>query len=243
MDRITRINALLEVLRTSPRRINKIMLQKEGGRVPLGEITALAKAAHVPCTFVPKAVLDKIAPHHQGLAAFLAAKEFLTFHKILEASPPKPFFVLLDEIEDPQNLGAILRSAEGAGVNGVILPERRSAGLTESVYEVSVGALEHLKVARVVNLVQTMDLLKERGVWIVGAEAEGDGLYYEFDYTQPVALVLGSEGRGLRRLVREKCDRVLSIPMRGKVNSLNVSAAAAVFFFEVVRQRTVGFRE
>ena len=134
----------------------------------------------------------------------------------------KPFLVLLDEIEDPQNLGAILRSAEGAGADGVILPERRSAGLTDTVYEVSAGALEHLKVARVPNLAQTMADLKERGIWLVGAEGGGDGLFFEFDYTQPVGIVLGSEGKGLRPLIRKNCDRILSIPMRGKVNSLNV---------------------
>jgi 23S rRNA (guanosine2251-2'-O)-methyltransferase len=134
-------------------------------------------------------------------------------------------------------LGAILRCAECAGVDGVILPERRSAGLTEAVHEVSAGALEHLKVARVPNLVQTMERLKDRGIWLVGAEGGGEGGYWEFDYTQPLGLVLGSEGKGLRPLVRKTCDKVLSIPMRGKVTSLNVASAASVFLFEVVRQR------
>ena len=122
-------------------------------------------------------------------------------------------------------------------MDGVVLPERRSAGLTDAVYEVSAGALEHLKVARVPNLAQTMSGLKEKGVWMIGAEGGGAGLFYEFDYRQPVAIVLGSEGKGLRPLVRERCDRVLSIPMAGKINSLNVASAASVFFFEVLRQR------
>jgi 23S rRNA (guanosine2251-2'-O)-methyltransferase len=153
------------------------------------------------------------------------------------ARSAKPFVVLLDEVEDPQNLGAIVRSAEGAGVDGLILPERRSAGLTGTVDTVSAGALEHLLVARVPNLVRAMDELKGKGLWLVGAEGSGDEPWYSFDYTGPVGIVLGSEGRGLRPLVRKTCDKVLAIPLAGKVGSLNVAAAAAVFFFEVVRQR------
>jgi 23S rRNA (guanosine2251-2'-O)-methyltransferase len=236
MDKIIRINPLLEILRSTPRRVNKILLQKEGGRKPVGEIVALAKAGHVPYLFVPKQALDKLSAYHQGVVATLAPKEFSSLESILEEAK-NPFLVLLDEVEDPQNLGAILRSSEGAGVDGVILPERRSAGLTESVYEVSAGALEYLKVARVTNLAQTMDELKKRGVWLVGAESGGEGEYYEFDYAQPVGLVFGSEGRGLRPLVRKRCDKILSIPLRGKVNSLNVASAASVFLFEVLRQR------
>ena len=236
MDKVSRINPLLEILRSSPRRVNKILLQKESGRRPVGEIVALAKAGRVPYLFVPKQALDKLSAYHQGVVATLAPKEFSSLESILEEAK-NPFLVLLDEVEDPQNLGAILRSAEGAGADGVILPERRSAGLTETVYEVSAGALEHLKVARVPNLAQTMDGLKKKGIWLVGAESGGEGEYYEFEYAQPVGLVFGSEGRGLRPLVRKKCDKILSIPLRGKVNSLNVASAASVFLFEVVRQR------
>jgi 23S rRNA (guanosine2251-2'-O)-methyltransferase len=237
MDRITRINPLIEVLKASPRRVNKIILQKEEGHRPLGTIVGLAKEAHIPYLFLPRAVMDKMAPHHQGVIATLAPKEFATLEEILRAAGEKPFLVLLDEVEDPQNLGAILRSAECAGADGVVLPERRSAGLTETVSEVSAGALEHLKVARVTNLVRAMERLREKGVWLVGAESGGDGFYWEFDYSQPVAIVLGSEGQGIRPLVRKTCDRVLSIPLRGKISSLNVAAAAAVFLFEAVRQR------
>ncbi len=236
MDTISRINPLLEILRTSPQRVNKIFLQKEGGRRPVGEIVALAKAGHVPYLFMPKQALDKLASYHQGVVAQISAKEFVPLDAILAAAKT-PFLLLLDEIEDPQNLGAILRSAEGAGVDGVVIPERRSAGLTGTVQEVSAGALEHLKVARVPNLAQTMDLLKDKGIWLVGAEGEGDGRYWEFDYTQPVGIVLGSEGKGLRPLIRKKCDKILSIPLPGKVNSLNVASAASVFLFEAVHQR------
>lgn len=237
MDQVNRINPVLEILKASPQRVNKLFLQKEEGHRPLGTIVGLAKAHHIPYLFLPKQALDKMSPHHQGVVALLSPKEYVALDEILASAGPAPFLVLLDEIEDPQNLGAILRSAEGAGADGVILPERRSAGLTETVFEVSAGALEHLRVARVPNLAQAMETLKTRGFWLVGAESGGDGLFFEFDFTQPVAVVLGSEGKGLRQLTRKKCDRVLSIPMRGKVNSLNVAAAAAVFFFEVARQR------
>jgi 23S rRNA (guanosine2251-2'-O)-methyltransferase len=253
MDKINRINPLLEILRTSPGRVNKILLQKESGRRPAGEIVALAKAGHIPYLFVPKQALDKLSAYHQGVVALIAPKEFTPLEDILDrikaklppdggaapapAPASNPFLVLLDEIEDPQNLGAILRSAEVAGVDGVILPERRSAGLSEVVHEVSAGALEHLRVARVPNLVQAMEKLKTLGIWLVGAEGGGEGGHWEFDYTLPVGLVLGSEGKGLRPLVRKTCDKILSIPVRGKVNSLNVASAASVFLFEVVRQR------
>jgi 23S rRNA (guanosine2251-2'-O)-methyltransferase len=237
MDKLSRLNPLLEVLKSSPRRVNKILIQKEQGPWRIGEIILAAKAESIPYLFVPKHKLDQLAPNHQGVVAFLASKEFVSLEEILSTAEC-PFVVLLDEIEDPQNLGAIIRSAEGAGVDGIILPERRSVGLTEIVALVSAGALAHLKVARVVNLAQTMDELKKKGLWLVGAEGGEEGRWYEFDYTLPVGIVIGSEGKGLRPLIKRKCDKVLSIPLYGKLNSLNVAAAAAVFFFEVIRQRT-----
>jgi 23S rRNA (guanosine2251-2'-O)-methyltransferase len=168
--------------------------------------------------------------------AEVSPKRYASVEDILGRSA-RPFVVLLDEVEDPQNLGAIVRSAEGAGADGIILPERRSAGLTETVDTVSAGALEHLPVARVANLVRTMEDLKKKGLWLVGAEGSGEEPWHAFDYTVPIGIVLGSEGRGLRPLVRKSCDKVLAIPLAGQVGSLNVGAAAAVFFFEVVRQR------
>ncbi|MFQ6109511.1 MAG: 23S rRNA (guanosine(2251)-2'-O)-methyltransferase RlmB, partial [Candidatus Aminicenantales bacterium] len=153
------------------------------------------------------------------------------------SSSPVPFLVLLDGVEDPQNLGAIIRAAEGAGVDGIIIPERRAVGLTEVVSSVSAGALEHVRIARVKNLARTMEELKTREIWIVGAEGGAQEPWYEFDYTHPVALVFGSEGRGLRPLVKKKCDRILSIPLLGRITSLNVASAASIFLFEVVRQR------
>jgi 23S rRNA (guanosine2251-2'-O)-methyltransferase len=236
MDRINRLNPLLEVLKSSPERVGKIFIQKERGPHRIGEIIREARARGVPFLFIPKQKLDQLAPHHQGVLAEISAKEFLSLEDIL-AGAGRPFLVFLDEIEDPQNLGAIIRSAAGAGVDGVILPERRSAGLTDVVATVSAGALEHVKVARVPNLVRAMGETKEKGVWLVGADGSAPGLWHEFDYTVPVGIVLGSEGRGLRPLVRKTCDRLLSIPLAGVVQSLNVASAASVFLFEVVRQR------
>lgn len=236
MDNINRLNPLLEVLRSSPKRINKIFVQKERGPRRIGEIIREARAASIPVLFVPKGKLDQISPHHQGVMADVAAKAFSSLDEILAMSG-RPFLVILDEVEDPQNLGAIIRSAAGARADGIILPERRSAGLTEAVATVSAGALEHIRVARVPNLVRAMAELKKRGIWLIGAAGDAAEPWTDFDYTLPIGLVLGSEGHGLRPLVRETCDKVLAIPLSGRVDSLNVGAAAAVFFFEVVRQR------
>jgi 23S rRNA (guanosine2251-2'-O)-methyltransferase len=227
---------LLEVLKASAGRVGKIYIQKDGGPRRLREVVRLARAAGVPFVFVPKERLDQLASHHQGLVADVSAKTFTVIGDILAGAGPL-FLVLLDEVEDPQNLGAVVRSAAAAGADGLVLPERRSAGLTEAVATVAAGALEHLKIARVTNLARTISLLKERGLWIVGAAASAPEPWHAFDYTQPVAIVLGSEGRGLRPVVRTACDKLLSIPLRPAVESLNVAAAGAVFFFEVVRQR------
>ena len=236
MEKIVRLNPLLEILRSSPERVNKIFIQQERGPRRIAEVIREAKARGIPCSFVPARQLDKLAPHHQGAVAEVAPKAYASLEDILAGSE-KPFLVLLDEVEDPQNLGAIVRSAEAAGADGLILPERRSAGLTETVATVSAGALGPLRVARVKNLARTMEDLKRRGIWLVGAEGSAGEPWHAFDYTVPVGIVLGSEGRGLRPVVRKACDKVLAIPMAGRVNSLNVSAAAAVFLFEVVRQR------
>ncbi len=234
---VVRLNPLIEILRSAPGRINKILVQKERGPHKIAEVIRLARMNGIPFVSVPRHKLDDLAPGHQGVAAFLLAKEFSSVEDIL-AGAQNPFLVLLDEVEDPQNLGAIIRSAEGAGADGLIIPARRSAGLTDVVLSVSAGAAEHLKIARVTNLAQTMEELKTRDIWLVGAEGGGSEFWYEFDYTVPTGIVLGSEGRGLRRLVKEKCDTLLSIPLFGRLNSLNVAAAAAVFLFEVVRQRS-----
>lgn len=238
MERVQRLNPLLEILRGAPGRVQKIFIQNEKGHAKISEVIRLARSSGIPLVYVPRQRLDAQSPDHQGVLALLAAKEFSSVEDILAAAA-NPFLVLLDEVEDPQNLGAIIRSAEGAGADGIILPERRSAGMTDAVLSVSAGAAAHIRIARVTNLARTMVELKDRGLWLVGAEGGSRKPWYDFDYSVPTGIVLGSEGRGLRRLVGEKCDELLSIPLFGRVNSLNVAAAAAVFFFEVVRQRSL----
>ncbi|MFC2163697.1 23S rRNA (guanosine(2251)-2'-O)-methyltransferase RlmB [Acidobacteriota bacterium] len=236
MDRISRINPLLEILRSSPQRVNKILIQKDSNKQDIAEIVRLSKLSHISLQFVPKKRLDLLDKKHQGVVALVMPKAFVSVDSILE-SAKLPFLLLLDGVVDPQNLGAIIRTAEGAGIDGLVLPERRAAGVTGAVASVSAGAVEHLKISRVTNLVRAMDDLRKRGVWLVGAEGGGQEYWYDFDYTVPLGLVLGSEGKGLRPLVKANCDRVLSIPLMGKLTSLNVAAAAAIFCFEVVRQR------
>jgi len=236
MQKLSRINPVLETLKASPERINKILIQKDSINNKIKEVQALARSHHIPLLYVPKKHLDRSDRHHQGLIASIVPKEFASVNDIL-AGTDNPFLVLLDGIEDPQNLGAVIRTGAGAGVDGIIIPERRSAGLTDAVYSVSAGALEYIKVARVKNLARTMDDLRAQGIWVIGAEGDGDVPWYEFDFTLPVALVMGSEGKGLHELVRKKCDQVLFLPLPGRISSLNVSAAAAVFMYEVVRQR------
>ncbi len=236
MDKIGRLNPLIEVLKSSPNRINKILIQKGKKQKKIDEVIQLAKAKQIPFLFVPRQRLGNLDRNHQGAVALISPKEFSSLGDIF-VSDKIPFLLLLDGIKDPQNLGAIIRTAEGAGVDGIILPERRSAGLSETVSLVSAGALEYLKVARVKNLARVMDDMRDREIWLVGAEGGQKELWHEFDYKLPVGLVLGSEGKGLRPLIRKKCDKILSIPLLGSMTSLNVSAAASIFLYEVVRQR------
>lgn len=236
--RINRINPLLEALKSSSLRVTKIFIQRDTQRRRVAEVIKMARSRNVPVVCVPKRRLDGMDKHHQGVIALASSKAFASVESILSGSET-PFLIVLDGIEDPQNLGAIIRTAEGAGVGGIILPERRSAGLTDAVSSVSAGALEHIMVARVKNLARTMDHLKERGIWFVGAEGGSGNDWFDFDYTVPLGLVFGSEGKGLRPLVKKKCDRILSIPLLGEVSSLNVASAAAIFMYEVVRQRKI----
>ena len=236
MEKITRLNSLLEAVKHSPERVNRILILEGAKRPKIAELILWARRNHIPFSFLPAKRLRIIEKGHQGAVGFLTAKEYSTLDSIL-ASKGIPFLVLLDGIEDPQNLGAIIRTAEGAGVDGILIPERRAATLTGAVVSVSAGAVEHMKVARVKNLARAMEELKKKGLWLVGAEGGQSDPWYDFDYALPVGLVFGSESKGLRRLVREKCDKILSIPLFGKITSLNVAAAAAVFMYEVVRQR------
>ena len=235
-NKIVRINPLLEALKSSPQSVGKIYIQKSTERRRAAEVIKLARAGGIPIVWVPKNRLDRMDRHHQGIIALSSPKAFTSLGSILSGSE-SPFLLLLDGIEDPQNLGAIIRTAECAGVDGIILPERRSAGLSHAVSSVSAGALEYMKIARVKNLARTMDDLKKKGLWFVGAEGGSSSHWFDFDYTVPLGLALGSEGKGLRPLIKDRCDKILSIPLLGELASLNVAAAAAVFIYEVVRQR------
>ncbi len=235
----------MEALHSRRRTIHKIVIAAGANPSRLIELIETARRAGVAIEKRNRRALDEMARgvNHQGVIALLSALDYKNAYveaeTILDSLGAQPLVVLLDGIEDPHNLGAILRTCEGAGVDGVFIPEHRAAGLNETVAKTSAGAVEYVRVARVTNLVPLMDELKDRGLWVVGVEGGAETTYSDFDLKTPIALVLGSEGKGIRRLVREKCDAVVSIPMRGRINSLNVSVAAGVVLFEVLRQRSV----
>jgi 23S rRNA (guanosine2251-2'-O)-methyltransferase len=211
----------------------------------LNQVEAHAKAKGIPFDLETRNRMDTMAGHdkHQGVIAVAEDYKYADLSDLLreaQGGNRQPFFLLLDEIEDPQNLGAILRSADAAGVDGVLIPKNRAAEVNATVIKVSAGAAEHVRTVKVVNLNDSLKKLKEEGVWVVGADAEGGRNFYEYDFKRPVALVIGNEGKGLRRLVKENCDDLVRIPMAGKVASLNASVATALLLFEVVRQRKWG---
>jgi 23S rRNA (guanosine2251-2'-O)-methyltransferase len=232
---------VLEALKAG-RALNKIWLSNQAQRSLVQPIADEAKARGVVVQFVDKRKLDSLVPGvlHQGVVAQAAAVSYFDVEDLLARASERgeaPLLVLLDEVEDPHNLGSILRTADCTGAHGVIVPKRRSAGLTAVVAKTSAGAVEYVPVARVANLAQTIERLKEAGVWIAGADAAASQDVYGADLKGPLAIVIGSEGRGLSRLVREKCDFLLSLPMFGRINSLNASVAAGVILYEAVRQR------
>jgi 23S rRNA (guanosine2251-2'-O)-methyltransferase len=236
MNKIIRLNPLIEAIKADPKRIIRIYVQDQCSKKSIQAIVQEARRLGISCQFASKKELDRMDAGHQGVVAHLSPRKFQSLDDILKASD-NPLLLLLDGIEDPQNLGAILRTAEGAGVTGVIIPERRAAGISDAVMSASAGAVEHMSISRVTNLVRTMEALKKKGLWFVGAEGGEKKLWYEFDYTGPVGIVLGSEGKGLRPLVKKACDTILSLPLLGRISSLNVSASASVFLYEAVRQR------
>ncbi len=232
-------NAVLELLR-SPRSIEKIFLQKDG-EGSYKKILSLAKERKIPISFADKSKLIALCggTFHQGAVALAAEKEYATLEQlfaIAEERGEAPFFVLADGVEDPHNLGALIRSCEGAGAHGIIIPKAGAVGLTPTVIKSSAGAAEHLAVCRVSNLSQTLDILKERGLWIFACEADGTP-YDKADYKGPIGIILGSEGFGVSRILKEKSDFVISLPMRGKVNSLNVSCAGSIILYEAAKTR------
>lgn len=232
-------NAVRELLR-SGRAVDKIFVQKGEREGSIVVLVAEAVSRHIPMVEVEKAKLDKMTGFatHQGIVAMAAEKQYCEVEDILriaEERGERPFIVIADGITDPHNLGALIRCAEGVGAHGLIIPKRRAVGLTPVVTRSSCGAIEHLAIAKVTNLASTIDSLKQKGIWIFTAEAGGSA-YYDTDLKCPCAIVLGSEGDGVSRLIKEKSDYIVSIPMYGHVNSFNVSTAAAVILAEVARQ-------
>ena len=236
-------NAVIEALRAGTA-IDKIYLAKGETDAALGHIASTARSKGVVVVEADRRKLDamSLTHAHQGVIALAAVRAYASVEDILEAARAKgepPLIVVCDELSDPHNLGAVIRTAECAGAHGVIIPKRRSAGLTAVVAKTSAGAVSHVPVARVPNLPALLDQLKEAGVWIFGTAAGAPTSLYQADLKGPAAIVIGSEGTGMGRLVTEHCDFLVSIPMRGRLNSLNASAAAAILLYEAVRQRTL----
>lgn len=240
-DRIEGRNPVMEALK-SGREIDKIFIANgtEGGS--LIKIIGKAKDRGIQIQYVDRQKLNEMSEDnaHQGIIATVAAYEYAHLEDILESVKQKgkdPFILILDEIMDPHNLGSIMRTADAVGVDGIIIPKRRSVGLTAAVAKTSAGAIEYVPVAKVSNIAQTMDRLKEKGIWIAGADMDGEKEHYNTDLKGPLALVIGSEGEGMSRLIKEKCDFLVKLPMAGSVSSLNASVAAAILMYEVFRQR------
>jgi 23S rRNA (guanosine2251-2'-O)-methyltransferase len=234
------LHAVREALKAGSRPLQRLLVIRTDKQ--FSDLVQLARSLHVPVHVQPSASLDRLVPdgRHQGIVAFAAAKAYQTEESILaravERNEP-PLLVILDGVEDPHNLGAVIRTAEGAGVHGVFIPERRAAGLTSVVAKVSAGAIDHMPVARVTNTSRLIESLKAAGVWVYGVEPSASKLYTDVDLRGPVGLVFGGEGTGIRPGLLQHCDERIRIPMRGRVQSLNVSASAAVLLFEAARQR------
>jgi 23S rRNA (guanosine2251-2'-O)-methyltransferase len=236
-------NPVLELLRAESRRVDEIAILSEGRGPALQELLVLARRRGVKISYRTRDQLTAIAgtPHHQGVVARVAEAAYVALGDLLripgERGEPA-FFLALDQVQDPRNLGAVLRTADATGVHGVVLPKHHSVGLTAAVAKSAMGGVEHVPVAREANLVQVLEVLKEESVWVMGAALRDGDPPWEVDLSGPLCLVLGGEGEGLRPLVARTCDRLLSLPMRGSIGSLNVSAAAAAICYEVVRQRS-----
>lgn len=235
-------NAVIEALRAGTA-MDKVYIARGETDATLGHIASTARGKGIVVVEADRRKLDamSVTHSHQGVIAVAAVREYASVSDILQSARDKgeaPLVVVCDELSDPHNLGAVIRTAEAAGAHGVIIPKRRSAGLTAIVAKTSAGAVSYLPVARVANLTALLKELKEEGLWVFGTAADGSTSLYQADLKGPAAIVIGSEGNGMSRLVREQCDFLVSIPMRGQVNSLNASAAAAVVLYEAVRQRS-----
>lgn len=234
-------NPVIEALR-SGQTVHKVWVAEDAKKGQMNQVLGLCKTHKVQVLTVPKKRLDQMADGHahQGVIAQAAAYEYAEMEDLFTRAKEKgehPFFLVLDELEDPHNLGSILRTADASGVHGVIIPKRRAVGLTSTVAKTSAGAISHVPVARVTNLARTMDDLKKQGLWFIGTDASAKTDYRDMETDLPLALVIGSEGKGLSRLVKEKCDFLVAIPLRGQVTSLNASVAASLLMYEVMRKQ------
>jgi 23S rRNA (guanosine2251-2'-O)-methyltransferase len=235
-------NPVLEALR-SGRPLNKILMSKHsGGQTPVSEIIALSRSRGIVVEFVDREILDKLSEtrSHQGVIAYVSAKEYVSLDDLIKISRERnepPLYCVLDGIEDPHNLGAIIRTAEASGFHGIIIRSRREVGITAAVARASAGAVEYVPVARVTNISQTIEALKHQNIWTIGVDTAGKTDYTSPDYKLPTAIVIGGEGKGITELVKKRCDYLASIPMKGKISSLNASIAAAIVMYEALRQR------
>ena len=234
-------NAVTEALK-SGRGINKLWIASGDREGSVAEIAALAKERGIVVQYVERAKIEALAGghRHQGVLAYVAPVPYAELEDILKAAEAKgeaPFLVLLDELEDPHNLGALLRTADATGVHGILIPKRRSVSLNATVAKTSAGAVEYVPVARIGNIAQTLKKLKEKGFWVAGADMDGEKAYYEADLTGPLVLVVGSEGKGMSRLTKEACDFIVRMPMVGRINSLNATVAGSILMYESMRQR------
>jgi 23S rRNA (guanosine2251-2'-O)-methyltransferase len=244
MSVICGINAVAEAVRAHPERVERISVERGQRNPRVGEIIAEARQKRIRVSFEERPWLDRKADgeRHQGILCHIAEADTLDANEILDGAKSPGLLAILDGIEDPRNLGAIIRSAEASGLDGVFIPKNRSTGLSPTVVKTSAGAAVHAKLARIGNAAQFIESIKKKGYWIVGLEADAYKPIWEADLTMPTAFVLGGEGDGIRRLVKEKCDFLVSLPMYGHVSSLNVSVAAGIAFYEAIRQRGRGSR-
>jgi 23S rRNA (guanosine2251-2'-O)-methyltransferase len=240
-DKLAGVNSIMEALR-GKRKVHKIYVQEGRAGKKVEELLRLAQKKGIYCQYVDKQRLDGIytSANHQGIVAQVDSYEYSGVDEILEQaalSGQEPFILILDGIEDPQNLGSIIRTAECAGVHGIIIPQHSSAEVTAAVARASAGAVEHIRIARETNLVNCIKHLQEQGLWVVGASMDGSVEYFNCQLPSPTAIVIGGEGSGIRRLVRQNCDLLVKIPMLGRISSLNASVAAGLIIYEVLRQR------
>jgi len=246
-DIIVGRNSVLELLSAGDREIERIQVLQGREHPRLRQIISLAQKKRVRCELVPRNELDELEPTvpHQGVIAIVSPKKYLDIETLIEQSRARgkdspPLLVMLDGVEDPRNLGAITRTADAVGVDGIVIPKDRAAGLTTAAHKASAGSAEYVPMAQVTNLASTIELLKSANIWIIGSDQNAPQNYTQVDFTVPVCLVFGNEAEGLRRLIQKKCDLLIRLPMCGHLPSLNVSVAAGVLLYEVVRQRSLG---